>query len=121
MNACCVDLRGLTAAADPLLQPLGQRGIIEFQSAPQGTFPDNQHAPALRHQRSDITLVTRHVLADFGQPELGARRRDFKQITVVMVPETAVGKDNALIIVEDEIRAACQRRILDAKLKATVG
>ncbi|MNR31420.1 hypothetical protein D3C85_1489290 [compost metagenome] len=38
-----------------------------------------------------------------------------------MMPEAAVGEDNAVIIIEDKIRAACQRRILDAKLKTAVG
>ena len=34
-----------------------------------------------------------------------------------MVPETAVGKDNALIRVEDKIGTPGERGILDAKIK----
>lgn len=33
MNALSVDLRGLTAAADPLFQPFGQIPIVQLQSA----------------------------------------------------------------------------------------
>ena len=114
LDAFCVDLRGGVAVADPLFQPLAQRFVSEFQTAAQGALPDNQHAPPLLAQQGEISGVPLHVLANFLHPEFSARRRNLKQVAVMVVPETSVSEDDAAVFVNDEIRAARQRGILNA-------
>jgi hypothetical protein len=114
VNALGIDLRGLTAAADPLFQPLRQFHVIQLHSSAQRALPDNQHPPALSVKLRNIAFITLDVPANLLQPEVGACRRDFKQIAVMMMPETAVGKDDALVRVDDEIRTPGKRGTLNS-------
>ncbi len=50
MDPLCVDLRGVSAAADPLFQTLGERLVIQLQATAQGALPDDKHPPALLSQ-----------------------------------------------------------------------
>ncbi|EFC56453.1 hypothetical protein ENTCAN_06758 [Enterobacter cancerogenus ATCC 35316] len=116
-----IDLRGLTAAADPLFQPFAQLRILQLQPAAQRALPDHQYPPALGDKRGGIAPIAQHVLADFIQPEVSPRGRDFKQITVVVMPETTVGKNDARVISDNEIRTPGKRRVLHAKIEASLG
>lgn len=115
MNALSVDLRSGTAAADPLDNPFRQRLVIQFLTPTQNALPDNQDPPSQRLQFFAVPLITYHVFSYLLQPERRAGCRDFKEIAVVLMPKTAVGKENTTIIIHHEIGAAGQRRILHAK------
>ena len=113
--ALSIDLRALTAAADPLFQPFSQRVVIELLSPAQRALPDHQHPPSLLRQSPDIPAIARHVFGYFIQPERSSCGGNLEQIAIMMMPEAAVGKDNALIVRHDKIRAAGQRGILYGK------
>lgn len=115
MNALSVDLRGGTAAADPLDNPFRQCLVIQFLTPTQGAFPDNQDPPSQRLQFFAVPLITYHIFSYLLQPERRAGCRDFKEIAVMLMPETAVGKENTTVVIHHKIGATGQRCILRAK------
>src|SRR3546814_12577201 len=73
-------------------------------SALQGAFPDNSSSDAQGPQRFLASLIDLPVTINFRGPEVGAGRGQPEQMTVVPVPETAMGKQHRAISRSEERR-----------------
>lgn len=75
------------------------------QSWFQVAFPHGEHPPTGGGQLGLLALVIGDVAADFIQPELRAGfGHDEVTAAFVLVPETAVHKDNRFVFWEDNVR-----------------
>jgi hypothetical protein len=88
-------------------QPRGQlvQNIRKLLACPafQSAFPDDPDPPAFILQFNLITYVNFPVACDFGVPEFRACGRPFEKMTVMPMPETAMGENNGMIFRENNV------------------
>lgn len=77
-------------------------------------FPDHKRGPAGRFQGGKVFLIPLHVSVSLGIPEGSIRPRpDLPISAIVHVPETAMNEDDLASSLEDEVRGARQRPIVE--------
>src|SRR3546814_19476503 len=97
-------------------QPFSTRAVSRIQrhycSVLHGAFPVNSSSAALGPRRFLSSLIDLPVTINFRGPEVGAGRGQPEQMTVVPVPETAMGKQHRAISRKDQIGLARQTAIM---------
>ncbi len=120
MDALMIDRRVAVAGKDPLLKTRDNRFIIQLKFSAQRALPNHQHLPLLLCELLDMAAVTLYVAADFSHPERGAGRRYFKQVAVMVMPETAMHENNRPLLVQHKVGPARQIFILYPKVKTAI-
>ena len=84
----------------------------------QRTFPNRQNTPTLLNKLLFIGGVANPVSINLAAPEVGPRRWQPKQGTVMSVPEAAMRKDNRPVFGKHDVRTAGMCVVIDAEPKA---
>src|SRR3546814_14240831 len=92
--------------------PRSTRTDTLFPTRRSSDLPDNSSSDAQGPQRFLASLIDLPVTINFRGPEVGAGRGQPEQMTVVPVPETAMGKQHRAISRKDQIGLARQTAIM---------
>lgn len=101
-------VRSMNASLKNMSEPVvfvlkkNARTLLKF------TFPHNNDLPAHFFEHTDISVVTVNISQDFWPPIIRICCRPDKTPAVVHMPETAVNKDDRLILGEYDIRTSGQ-------------
>jgi len=98
------DVQGRLLRPHPLDQFLHSSVRLQPVTTFQGALPYDCNPPPQLPQCGLCEFVIRAVSADLLRPEFFARRRPFEEVAIVLMPETAVYKNDCAVPGQDNIR-----------------